>query len=232
MSRIYDETWIFHPKAAPQSLLELDDSESAHLVRVLRLEAGTVCTITDGQGQLLRARIESAHPRHAQLLCMESLQVLPAPGRSLAQAILKNRGLEEVVDLCCQTPLRRLQPLWTDHVQVAKNRDIEHQIQRLKAKAIAALQQSKQAWLCQIEPPMTLDAWLESLPGGHSVAICDASGARVELGDEASLVVGPEGGFSSREMDLFRSRNLSLVSLGPSRLRATAAGFWALGRLG
>lgn len=232
MARSYDETWIYHPDAAPLSLLELDESESAHLVRVLRLETGTLCTITNGRGQVLEALLQSAHPRRVQLQCTDMMQAFPAPRLSLAQAILKNRGLEDVVDLCCQTPLRRLQPLWTDHVQVAKNRDIDHQIQRLKLKAIAALQQSKQAWLCEIEQPQTLDAWLGCLPSDQKLAICDATGLPGRLEGEASLVIGPEGGFSGREFALFQGRNLSLVSLGPSRLRATAAGFWALGRLG
>ncbi|MBK9579944.1 MAG: 16S rRNA (uracil(1498)-N(3))-methyltransferase [Fibrobacterota bacterium] len=232
MSRTYDETWIYHPSAAAGTLLELDDSESGHLIRVLRLAPQTLCTVTDGRGQVLNAVLEDAHPRHARLQCLDVQAILPEPKLALAQAILKNRGLEDVVDLCCQTPLRKLQPLWTDHVQVARNRDIDHQIQRLQAKAIAALQQSKQAWLCEIPSPLTLDAWLATLPSGETIAVCDATGSPTRLDGNASLVVGPEGGFSTREFGLFEGRNLALVSLGNSRLRATAAGFWALGRLG
>ncbi len=232
MTRTYDETWIYHPRAQAGSLLELDDSESGHLVRVLRLAAQTRCTVTDGHGQVLNALLEEAHPRHARLQCLDVAQVLPQPQLALAQAVLKNRGLEEVVDLCCQTPLRSLQPLWTDHVQVARNRDIEHQVQRLQAKAIAALQQSKQAWLCEISAPVGLDSWLSARPADETVAVCDASGKPTTLEGQATLVVGPEGGFSSREYALFQEGGILMVSLGASRLRATAAGFWALGRLG
>lgn len=232
MQRFYDETWIYHPDAEPDRLVELDESESSHLVRVVRLEPETVCTVTNGQGQVLRAVLENAHPRHAGLRCLEVEQVLPRPRLALAQAVLKGRGLEDVVDLCCQTPLRSIQPLWTDHVQVARNRELDHQIQRLQAKAIAALQQSKQAWLCRISTPKPLEAWADSLEPGESVVVCDASGQAQPPAGELSLVIGPEGGFSRREYEWMDRQSLAKVSLGDSRLRATAAGFWALGRLG
>ena len=230
MRRTYDETWIYHPSARSGSLLELDESESTHLVRVLRLTPDTECTVTDGRGQILNAVLEEAHPRHATLRCLERTGTQEPPRLSLGQAILKNRGLEDVVDLCCQTPIRRIQPLWTDHVQVARNREFEHQLHRLQAKAIAALQQSTQAWLCEIPPPQPLDAWISALPVEETVAICDAEGTSGPVPDLGHLVIGPEGGFSHRESDIFQERGVARISLGRSRLRATAAGFWALGR--
>jgi 16S rRNA (uracil1498-N3)-methyltransferase len=154
-----------------------------------------------------------------------------APRLSLAQAILKNRGMEDVLDLCAQTPLREFQPLWTERVQVPRGRDIEHQMERLRAKAVAALQQSKQSWLCEILPPLSWGDWLERT-GGRQVLVCDTEGTAQSADGEAWVAIGPEGGLSPAELEMATSRGAQLLSLGPSRLRATAAGFWALAKVG
>lgn len=231
MTAVYDESWIFAPQATPGSRVELDPVESTHLVRVLRLACGTLCTVVDGRGSVLRARVELADPRCARLECLDLFRRDPQPSRSLAQAVLKNRGMEDVLDLCAQTPLREFQPLWTEHVQVPRNRDIEHQMRRLQAKAVAAIQQSKQSWLCHVLPPAEIVPWLqEAVASGRPVAVCDPAGAPKPPEGDAWIVVGPEGGFSGRELEAARTAKADLLSLGPSRLRAIAAGFWALAK--
>jgi 16S rRNA (uracil1498-N3)-methyltransferase len=229
MAPFHDETWIYAPAAGAGERIVLDPVESAHLARVLRLAVGTLCTVTDGRGSVLVARLEAADPRGAVLHCETVQRRDPLPGRSLAQAILKNRGLEDVLDLCAQTPLREFQPLWTERVQVPRGRDIEHQLERLRAKAVAALQQSKQSWLCQVLPPLGWAEWLDrSLD--RPAFVCDDSGSDHVTPREAWFAIGPEGGLSPSEIQEARSRGASTLSLGESRLRATAAGFWALAR--
>jgi len=225
----HDETWIYAPAAGAGERIVLDPVESTHLARVLRLVPGTLCTVTDGRGSLFEASLEAADPRSAVLQCECVRRRDPVPGRSLAQAILKNRGLEEVLDLCAQTPLREFQPLWTERVQVPRGRDIEHQLERLRAKAVAALQQSKQTWLCQVLPPAGWAEWLDGTRD-RPVFVCDDSGSDQPTPGEAWFAIGPEGGLAPAELHEARRRGAQLLSLGDSRLRATAAGFWALAR--
>lgn len=230
MSPVYDETWIHHAESAPDRTLDLDPSESAHLVRVLRLSEGTVCTVTDGAGSVMAARLDRADAKRAQLRCRELLARIPAPAHSLAQAVLKTRGLEDVVELCTQAPVRRIQPLWTRRVQVPRGRELDHQMERLRAKAVTGLQQSKQAWLCEIPEPMEWDAWLEkAVAEGVPVRVCHPTDETVQGPREGWLAVGPEGGFAPEEIEQARRAGCQILSLGPSRLRAVAAGFWALG---
>ena len=231
MTPVHDETWILAPSATAGETCTLDPVESAHLTKVLRLASGTRCTVTDGRGSVYSATLEDANPRGALLTCKDLLCQDPAPRLSLAQAILKNRGLEDVLDLCAQTPLFEFQPLWTARVQVPRGRDIDHQMERLRAKAVAALQQSKQSWLCVILPPLTWGEWLERT-GDRQVLVCDAEGTAQSASGEAWVAIGPEGGISPAELEFAVSRGAQLLSLGPSRLRATAAGFWALARVG
>lgn len=229
----HDETWIHAPGCAIGATVLLDASESAHLVRVLRLPEGVACTLFDGRGGIWEGVLERADPRGASMRITERVASRPAPPLSLAQAILKNRGLEDVLDLCAQTPLARLQPLWTEHVQVPRGRDLDHQIARLQAKAVAAAQQSQQAWVCEVLPPLTWQEWLERCRDAREqVWICDPSGEEIRTSKRGWIAVGPEGGFSQAEVDSALRSGATPVSLGPTRLRALAAGFWALSRLG
>jgi 16S rRNA (uracil1498-N3)-methyltransferase len=231
MAPIHDETWILAPVAAVGTTCTLDPVESTHLAKVLRLSSGTRCTVTDGRGSVFSAVLTDSNPRGAILVCEQLLRADPAPRLSLAQAILKNRGMEDVLDLCAQTPLREFQPLWTERVQVPRGRDIDHQMERLRAKAVAALQQSKQSWLCRILPPLSWGEWL-ARTGDRQVLVCDTEGSEQLVQGEAWVAIGPEGGLSPAELDDALSRGAQLLSLGSSRLRATAAGFWALAKVG
>ena len=230
MAGAYDESWIYHPESAPGQNLVLDASESAHLVRVLRLSEGTVCTVTDGRGNVMEASLDRADAKRAELRCLERTSSVAPPPRSLAQAILKSRGLEDVVELCTQVPVRRIQPLWTKRVQVPRGRELDHQLERLRAKAVAGLQQSKQAWLCEIPEPLDWDVWLEmAISEGEPVFVCHPTDEPMARGGSGWLAVGPEGGFAPEEIGSATSKGGQLLSLGGSRLRAVAAGFWALG---
>ncbi len=232
MTARHDETWIHAPGCALDQVVTLSPSESTHLVRVLRLGAGITCTLIDGQGGIWEGILETAETKSSTVRIVARTGSQPAPALGLAQAILKNRGLEDVLDLCAQTPLARLQPLWTEHVQVPRGRDLDHQIERLQAKAIAAAQQSRQAWVCQILPPLTWTEWLASCRSAREhVWICDPSGEEIRTPRTGWVAVGPEGGFSDAEVALARSEGATAVGLGPTRLRALSAGFRALTRL-
>lgn len=228
----HDETWIHAPGCGLDQVVELSASESAHLVRVLRVGAGTSCTLVDGQGGIWEGMLETADSRSCSVRIVSRTSSQPAPSLSLAQAILKNRGLEEVLDLCAQAPLARLQPLWTEHVQVPRGRDLDHQIERLQAKAVAAAQQSRQAWVCQILPPLTWSEWLAGCRSAREhVWICDPSGEEIRSPRTGWVAVGPEGGFSGAEVAEALTHGATPVGLGPTRLRALSAGFRALTRL-
>ena len=229
----HDETWIHAPGSDAGETVSLSASESTHLVRVLRLTEGTVCSLVDGHGGIWEGVLERADAKCCRVAIPRRTGSQTAPSLSLAQAILKNRGLEDVLDLCAQTPLARLQPLWTEHVQVPRGRDLDHQIERLQAKAVAAAQQSRQAWVCEVLSPMNWQEWLEQCrTARENVWVCDPNGEEIRTPRQGWIAVGPEGGLSQREVDFAIGAGARALGLGPTRLRALSAGFRALARLG
>ena len=229
----HDETWIYAPGCEVGHSITLEASESAHLVRVLRLAEGTICSLIDGRGGAWEGTLQRADARKSEVVITRRSGSQAAPALSLAQAVLKNRGLEDVLDLCAQTPLARFQPLWTEHVQVPRGRDLDHQMERLQAKAIAAAQQSRQTWVCQILAPLSWGEWLERCQKSReAIWLCDPAGEEIRTPRAGWIAIGPEGGFSEAEVESATQTGATLLGLGTTRLRALSAGFRALARLG
>ncbi|MEN9354520.1 MAG: hypothetical protein RL318_1845 [Fibrobacterota bacterium] len=234
MSRLerYDEAWVHHPDAAVGTTVTMGSSESQHLHRVLRLSTGVKLTVTDGTGSVFDAVLSHSDPRACQVEVLERIATQDRPRLSMAQALLKVRGIEDVFELCAQTPLRAFQPLWSEHCQLPKGSDMEGQLDRLRRKASSAICQSKQAWVCEILAPVDFGQFLSNIPDGETLWMCDATG---EEGPQPAIpgwiAIGPEGGFSTKELDLARAKPARMLSLGHTRLRAVAAGLYALGRL-
>ena len=229
----YEESWVHHPEAAAGTRVVMEPSDSQHLHRVLRLSSGTSCTVTDGRGSVFEAVLTASDPRRSELEVEHLLEIRQEPPRlSLAQALLKVRGIEDVFELCAQTPLRAFRPLWSEHCQLPRASDMAGQLDRLRRKAASAIQQSKQAWLCEILPPMEFEQFLSELPDGETLWFCDMEGSPAPQPKASGwIAIGPEGGFSAAESARARERGAVLLSLGSTRLRAVAAGLYALGRL-
>ena len=101
----------------------------------------------------------------------------------------------------------------------------------MEAKSLAALKQSRKAWLSEIKAPVYLNEFLENFRG--NLIVCDKNGEeRFQFPKkETAILTGPEGGFSPQELELMKNKNAFFLSLGATRLRAVSAPIFALGRI-
>jgi 16S rRNA (uracil1498-N3)-methyltransferase len=106
-------------------------------------------------------------------------------------------------------------------------------LERWRRVAVAALRQSRRAWLLDVREPASLDAALEAVPAGAERWVCDPSGGEAasehprRTGTSVGLV-GPAAGFDPAELDLARTLGFRPIRLAEARLRAeTAALAWA-----
>jgi 16S rRNA (uracil1498-N3)-methyltransferase len=173
---------------------------------------------------------------------------------SLGIACLKDDALEEVVFHAAQTEIDKIIFLRTDFSQEPKNSDLKKTVRRAELKSLVSLKQSKKAWMTAIEGPVEFDKWLESykgdlilcdidgdrqlnLSGTDNASASDSSGANESSNENATpitLLVGPEGGFSPREIEAiktFQNGKVHLLNLGNTRLRARTAAIIALGKI-
>lgn len=229
--------------------ITLDENESSHAVRVCRAANGDTLQLCDGLGHYADATITKADAKACEVH-VDTVEDAPfkRPRLNLAIACLKDDALEEVVFHVAQTETDSIIFLRTDYSQEPKNSDLKKTVRRAELKALVSLKQSKKAWMTRIEGPIEFDKWLAQYKG--DLILCDIDGERnLDLdGDNApsnapadnapaspiTLLVGPEGGFSPREIEAvksFTNGKVHLLNLGNTRLRARTAAVIALGKI-
>ena len=219
--------------------ITLDENESTHAVRVCRACVGDTLQLSDGVGHYADALIEVADAK----ACVVRVDTVieserSRPKVSLGIACLKDDALEEVVFHAAQTEIDKIIFLRTDFSQEPKNSDLKKTVRRAELKSLVSLKQSKKAWMTAIEGPVEFDKWLESYKG--DLILCDIDGERQlnlnasESDTPVTLLVGPEGGFSPREIEAikaFQNGKVHLLNLGNTRLRARTAAIIGLGKI-
>ena len=228
--------------------ITLDENESSHAVRVCRAANGDTLQLCDGLGHYADAIITKADAKACEVR-VDTVEDAPfrRPRLNLAIACLKDDALEEVVFHVAQTETDSIIFLRTDYSQEPKNSDLKKTVRRAELKSLVSLKQSKKAWMTRIEGPIEFDQWLAQYQG--DLILCDIDGERhLNLDDGVgtenaagnaparpiTLLVGPEGGFSPREIEAvksFTNGKVHLLNLGNTRLRARTAAVIAFGKI-
>jgi len=231
---------VFVPSALqPVAALELPTDAARH-VQVLRLQPGDALTLFDGCGgewgaSVLRigrgavvVRVVEHRSREVELPIAVALAVAMPAGDRMDTLIEKATELGAVA---VQPLLTERSVLRLDGVRAERRR------QHWQAIAVAACEQCGRNRLPVVHPVQTLSAWLVPLPAMAATHSRWLLGWRDALtwpqalaaaGDSATLLSGPEGGFTDVEEDMAHARGFVTVSLGARVLRADTAPLAAL----
>jgi 16S rRNA (uracil1498-N3)-methyltransferase len=210
-----------HTLTATSDAIPATDAVRRHL-DAMRIRDGEQVRVFNGRGVVSVAMVERQGGSVVLRAMSHTVVPMPPPLR-LAFGVLDHRDrLEFAIEKATELGVTHLFPLSSDHVQFRKWSD-----ERAQAKMVAALTQSGQAWLPQIAQPSTVDALLNTLPSDDTIILGSDTGGAVHDVQSASgttVCVGPEGGFSQRELDLFTAdRRTIQIAIGRSRLRAETA---------
>jgi 16S rRNA (uracil1498-N3)-methyltransferase len=221
--------------------VELPRDEAEHLTRVLRLATGDEVAVFDGRGHEYRARIIGAVRRdvRVQLLSrVEPAAELPV-AVTLVQAILKGDKMDEVVRDAVMLGVAAVQPIVTRRTEMTIAAVLRGaRLDRWRRIALASAKQSGRAVLPEIRTPLTFETYLDEPPAAMRLMLVEpAAGMDTQtlsvLRDapapsDASVLVGPEGGWDERESGAAQGRGVQLISLGHRTLRADAVPIAAL----
>lgn len=211
---------------APDQEVEIRDSDSHHLHRVLRLRPGANVALFDGKGTLAEATLVSVSSRTSRARVVAVTRVGARSHIVLAFGIPKAAALDFIVRRAIELGVSALAPLVTEHSSKAAGWNAE----RWERVAIEVAKQCEALYLPELFAPQTLASWLKSRDVTRQLVYCSerARGARPSLkGAGADLVIGPEGGWSETEIATFEAEGAAL-GLGPQRLRAETAALVAL----
>jgi 16S rRNA (uracil1498-N3)-methyltransferase len=221
------------PRLAPGETVELASGQAHYLRSVLRLGPGAAVAAfnaTDGEWLCRMAEIGK---RGAQLRIERHMRSpTPEPDLWLLFAPIKRGRIDWLVEKATELGASALLPVWTARTQAERLN-----LERLRARAIEAAEQSERLSVPKLRSPEALGRVLAAWPAERRLIVCDESGAGEPIGAAAArlpvgpmaLLVGPEGGFDQTELDaLGKLSFVSRVGLGPRVLRAETAALAAL----
>lgn len=210
----------------------LPEADSQHCVKVLRMQAGDPVQVVDGQGHLVRCTLADPHPKHA-MLKVEEVENHPLPWRqqltiAVAPTKMMDR-MEWLVEKLVEVGVNRIIPI---RCRYSERKEIKEE--RLRKIAVSAMKQSLKAVLPEITPMLPLEQALPLINEEQKfIAHCDAGLQRTPLAKayrpfaSAAMLIGPEGDFSPREIELALSAGFRPVTLGDNRLRTETAALYS-----
>lgn len=206
---------------------ELPEEEAGHCLRVLRLGVGDEVMLADGKGTFYRAAISAASGKRCQVRVTETLPQEPFwKGRfHLAMAPTKNMDRTEWL-------AEKATEMGFDELTFLNCRFSERKViktERIEKIVVSAMKQSLKAWKPVVNELTDFGAFVgRDFPGQKFIAHC-YEGEKpllkevLEPGQDAVLLIGPEGDFSPEEVAKAEAAGFRAVSLGKSRLRTETA---------
>lgn len=204
--------------------------EDHHLRRVLRAGPGDRLEVV-GSGRLYRAELLEGD----LVRVLERLEVAPESSVvTLYQAVPKGKRMESVVEKAVEMGVSRIVPLLTDR-GVVNPGEKGSKNERWRRISESAARQSLQLRIPEVGAPEDLTTALDTCPEASRLFFHNSPEAEplesLTLSSPAAIFIGPEGGWSERELSLAREEGVYIPHLGPSRLRAETAGMVAVCRV-
>ena len=217
--------FLFYVSSAERDsqTVTLEGDEHHHLHRVVRLSDGDETYVTNGRGLIVRVRIESVSRARAELVCLESVCDVPRPPRlTLALALLRKERFAVALEQCVELGITDCLPFGSSRCHVRQYAPAF--LGRLRRIAATAMKQSFQAFLPEVNVPVSVDALAGSLPD-YACAMVGAAEAPpvTPVGGDRIIIVGPEAGLDGDELAALRAAGAVTVSVSANRLRSGTA---------
>lgn len=214
-----------------QKHCSLEKEERNHLVKVLRKSIGDSIHFTNGKGLLAKGSIQMISNKSIEIELTEFLQKeAPKPQLTMIVAPTKNNDRYEwFLEKATEIGIQRIQPVICDQ---SERKTIKPE--RFERILQSALKQSLEVFKPELLPLKTLREVLSEQPSGKCfIAHCEEDQPRVYLNKilekdkDCTILIGPEGDFSTDEISLALKAGFKAVSLGHKRLRTETAAVYA-----
>lgn len=213
--------------------LTLTREQAHYLGAVMRRSLGDDLAVFNGRDGEWRAVISHLDRKGGELVLAERLRPQgEPPDLELWAALVKRDRFETIVEKAAELGAAGVQPLVTQFTQSARSN-----LSRLELIAVEAAEQTGRLNVPAILPPIALEEALKRRTPERTLIFCDEAGDAEPLAgalaahphDAATILIGPEGGFSATERATLRGLEGVLpVSLGPRILRADTAAIAAM----
>ncbi len=209
--------------------VKINEEEQLHIVKVLRMKNGEEISVTDGKGNLATGNLVF----EGKKVSLENTEIKknhPNFSTKLHIAIAPTKNIDRIeffVEKATEMAISEITLLQTEKTE-RKNLNIE----KIRKQSIAASKQSLRFHFPKINDLTKLSDFIKNLDAKSTfVAHCNENLERQNLSEipkleNVTFLIGPEGDFSDKEIQLLAEKGIKAVSLGQQRLRTETAGIF------
>lgn len=203
-----------------------DKEESKHIIKVLRKKDSDILHVTNGLGLLFKTEITLASDNKCTVQIV-SFEKTEAPKYKLHLAVAPtkmNDRYEWFLEKATEIGIHEITPIFCDRSE----RKVIN-IERFEKIILSAMKQCNQMYLPKLNPAVTFKEFLKIEKNGTAlIAHCEEINKKslksvIVPSTDYTILIGPEGDFSNKEIELALENNYIPVSLGETRLRTETA---------
>lgn len=218
---------LFFGQIFPDILIDSDEQQ--HIAKVLRMREGEEIHLTDGKGNLAKGTL-IFEGKKVTLNVSEVKENLPDFSPKLHIAIAPTKNIDRIeffMEKAVEMGISEVSLILTEQTE-RKNISID----KLRKQAIGASKQSLRSHFPKINDLQKFSDFIKNLDSENTfVAHCNENLNRISLNDLPTMenytfLIGPEGDFSDKEIQLLAEKGVKAVSLGNQRLRTETAGIF------
>ena len=218
---------VFYLPDAQIGTISFPEEESKHIVKVLRMNEGDRFCVTDGNGSLYDAELIDAHPKRAMANLSNQRNGYDIRDFKVSIAIAPTKLNERT-----EWFLEKATEIGIDEVKLFSSYHSERRVanvDRFKKIVISAMKQSVKSKMPIVEDMVSFDKLVKQNYEGQKFIAWIDDNVKEQLcdlykkGENALVLIGPEGDFSKEEVALAKEYGFIPVSLGEARLRTETA---------
>ena len=213
----------------------ISGSDAVHISKVLRLKSDDVIVVFDGRGHAFECRLQSVSPNGVEVI-VEKARVSKRESHvhiTFAQAMLKAKKMDTLIRQATELGISRWVPFLSERsVPTPDRKRMTARLERWNKISREALKQCGRDVFMEVLPPVPMEEVLkQGQVCDRKIIFWECESASVETSmpeppekiHSLMVVVGPEGGFSAREVEMATSLGYVTMSLGPRILKAETA---------
>lgn len=204
----------------------LNEDESKHCIRVLRLKIGDLIYLTDGIGNLHKTELIDDHPKRCTIKILEVQKEYGKRPFTIHMAVAPTKNIsryEWFLEKATEIGIDQITPIICEH---SERKEVK--IARLERVILSALKQSLKTYLPQLSNTTKFNKFInQPFAGQKFIAYCEGEPKLLKNlyspDSNVLILVGPEGDFSPQEVEQAIAAGFIPVSLGNNRLRTETA---------
>ncbi len=217
--------------------ISVNNEDSKHIAKVLRHVVGDKLTVGDGLGMDYNCEIESIEKNSVILKILEQKpnESEPKTKVTIFQGLPKQNKMELIIQKSVEIGVNKIVPIESEFSIAKTNDKTDKKVDRWQKISESAAKQSYRGIIPTVENPIKFNKMIDSLKNFDLVIIAYEKENCKTIKDIKNLsynnigiIIGPEGGFSQKEVEEVEKEGGVSVSLGKRILRSETAGFVTL----